>query len=73
MARLTFSDEIQKTLQKERFEQPLPRVQQRMEAHCLISQGLVYRDVARLGVSDAPVDRYVAVYRQGGREALREI
>lgn len=73
MARLTFSDEIQKTLQKERFEHPHPRVQQRMEVLWLISQGLVYRDVARLaGVSDATVDRYVAVYRNGGLEALRE-
>jgi transposase len=45
-----------------------------MEVLWLISQGLVYAQVARLaGVSEATVDRYVAIYRQGGREALREL
>jgi transposase len=74
MTRLTFSEEEQQTLHKERFEHPHPRVQQRMEALWLISQGLVYPEVARLaGVSEATVDRYVAVYRQGGLEALREL
>ena len=59
MARLTFSDEIQKTLQKERFEHPHPRVQQRMEVLWLIGQGLVYPDVERrAGVSDATVSSY---------------
>ena len=73
MTRLTFSEEDQQALHKERFEHPHPRVQQRMEVLWLISQGLVYPQVARLaGVSEATVDRYVAVYRQGGLEALRE-
>jgi transposase len=40
----------------------------------LISQGLVYAEAARLaGVSEATVDRYVAVFRQGGLDALREL
>lgn len=73
MTRLTFSQEDQQALHKERFEHPHPRVQQRMEVLWLISQGLVYPEVARLaGVSEATVDRYVATYRQGGLEALRE-
>lgn len=73
MTRLTFSKEDQQALHQERFEHPHPRVQQRMEALWLISQGLVYPEVARLaGVSEATVDRYVAIYRQGGLEALRE-
>lgn len=73
MTRLTFSKEDQQALHKERFEHPNPRVQQRMEVLWLISQGLVYPEVARLaGVSEATVDRYVAIYRQGGLEALRE-
>ena len=71
MTRLTFSEEEQQALHKERFEHPHPRVQQRMEVLWLISQGLVYPEVARLaGVSEATVDRYVAIYRQGGLEAL---
>jgi transposase len=44
-----------------------------MEVLWLISQGLVYSLTARLaGVSEATVDRYVALYRQGGLPALRE-
>ena len=73
MARLTFSEEEQQALHKERFEHPDPRVQQRMEVLWLISQGVTYAQAARLGgVSEATVDRYVALYRQGGLEALRD-
>jgi transposase len=74
MAQLTFSEADQQALHKERFEHPHPRVQQRMEVLWLISQGLVYPEAARLaGVSEATVDRYVAIYRQGGLEALRQL
>lgn len=74
MASLSFSDEDRKAFHKERFEHPHPRVQQRMEVLWLISQGLVYQEVARLaGVSEATVDRYVAIYRHGGLEGLREL
>jgi transposase len=74
MSRLTFSPEEQQALHQERFEHPHPRVQQRMEVLWLLSQGLVYPEAARLaGVSEATVDRSVALYRQGGRAALREL
>jgi transposase len=74
MTRLTFSEQEQQALHKERFEHPHPRVQQRMEVLWLISQGLVYAEAARLAaVSEATVDRYVASYRQGGLEALRRL
>jgi len=73
MTRLTFTEEQQQALHQERFEHPHPRVQQRMEVLWLISQGLVYAEAARLaGVSQATVDRYVTLYRQGGLPALRE-
>jgi transposase len=72
MARLTFSQANQQALHRERFEHPHPRVQQRMEVLWLISQGLIYAEAARLAaVSEATVDRYVAIYRQGGLAALR--
>jgi transposase len=72
--RLTFSAEEQQALHKERFEHPHPRVQQRMEVLWLISQGVTYTEAARLaGVAEATVDRYVALYRQGGLAALREL
>jgi len=74
MTRIAFSEVDQQALHKERFEHPHPRVQQRMEVLWLISQGLVYSEAARLAVvSEATVDRYVASYRQGGLEALREL
>ena len=73
MAQLTFSEADRQALHRERFEHPHPRVQQRMEVLWLVSQGLVYAEAARLaGVSDATADRYVARYRQGGLDALRE-
>lgn len=74
MTRLHFAEEEQQALHKERFEHPHPRVQQRMEVLWLISQGIGYAQAARLaGVSEATVDRYVALYRQGGLAALREL
>jgi transposase len=74
MTRLHFTEEEQQALHKERFEHPHPRVQQRMEVLWLISQGIVYAQAARLaGVSEATVDRYVTLYRQGGLEGLREL
>jgi transposase len=74
MAKLTFSEAEQQALHQERFEHPHPRVQQRMEAVWLISQGLVYSEVARLScVSEATVDRYVAIYRDGGLDGLRQL
>jgi transposase len=73
MTRLTFSEEEQQALHKERFAHPHPRVQQRMEVLWLISQGVTYTEAARLAkVSAATADRYVALYRQGGLAALRE-
>jgi len=74
MTRLTFSAEAQQALHEERFEHPHPRIQRRLEVLWLISQGVVYAEAARLaGVSEATVDRYVAIYRQGGLEALRQL
>ena len=74
MAKLTFTEADQQALHKERFEHPHPRVQQRMEALWLISQGMVYSEVARLScVSEATVDRYVAIYRNDGLDGLRKL
>jgi len=73
MSHLTFTEEEQRILQRERFEHPHPRVQRRMEVLWLISQGLTYSEAARLAdVSEATVDRYVTLFRQGGLEAVRE-
>jgi len=68
------SEEEQRELQRDRYEHPHPRVQQRMEVLWLISQGVGYGEAARLaGVSPATGDRIVARYRRGGVEALRQL
>ena len=72
MAGLSFCEEEQQTLTRERFEHPHPRVQRRMEVLWLISQGLTYDEAARLGgVGRSTVDRYVAIYRKQGVDGLR--
>ena len=74
MTQITFSEDEQQVLLKERYEHPHPRVQRRMEVLWLISQGLVYAEAARLaGVAEATVDRYVGLYRQGGLDALLQL
>lgn len=73
MARLMFSEEHKQAFRLERFEHPHPRVQLRMEVLWLISLGETYSNAARLaGVSDATVDRYVALYREHGIEGLKQ-
>ena len=73
MARLTFSEEESLALKKERFSHPNLRVQQRMDVLWFISIGETYANAARLSsVSDATVDRYVAIYRKGGIEGLKQ-
>lgn len=72
MTRLSFSEADQEALCKERFEHPHPRVQRRMEELWFISLGETYANAARLaGVSEATVDRDVAIYREQGIEGLR--
>ena len=72
MARLIFSEEERQALKKERFSHPHPRVQQRFDILWYISLGETYANAAQLGgVSDATVDRYVAIYRKNGIEGLK--
>jgi transposase len=72
MARPVFSEAERQELRRERFEHPHPRVQLRMEVLWLISCGESYASAARLAdVSDATVDRYVALYRERGIEGLK--
>jgi transposase len=69
---LSFSAEDLRLLAQERYEHPDPRVQKRMEVLWLISQKLTHQKAAKLaGVSRATAERYVALYRSGGVEALR--
>jgi transposase len=69
---LVFSDDDRHTLATERYQHPDPRVQQRMEVLWLISQGETQVRAGQLaGVSKATVERYVALFREGGVAGLR--
>ena len=73
MTRPTFSEADRRQLRRERFEHPHPRVQLRMEVLWLIRCGESYSSAARLAdVSDATVDRYVALYRERGIDGLKQ-
>ena len=66
-------DEIER-LRRERFGHPHPRVQRKMEALLLKSEGLPHHQITRiLGVSENTFRQYLREYRDGGIERLKEI
>lgn len=71
---LSFTPEIQESLNYERYHHPVPMVQRRMEVLWLKSQGLAHELVARLaGVSENTMRDYFALYAAGGLDKLKEI
>ena len=74
MLKITFSEAERAALRYWRFHHPAPRVQVRMEALYLRSQGVATRDILRLcGISKASFHRYLSAYVTGGIEQLRHI
>ena len=72
MITINFSDADLAALQYWRFHHPDPRVQVRMEALYLRSQGVANRDIPRLcGISKASFHRYLTAYATGGIEGLQ--
>lgn len=70
---LAFTGDDRRLLAAERYEHPDPRVQRRMEVLWLLCQGETQARAGHLaGVSTATVERYVAVFRSGGVDALRQ-
>ena len=66
-------DEIER-LRRERFAHPHPRVQRKMEALLLKSDGLPHNQITRLlGVSENTFRDYLRQYQDGGIERLKEI
>ena len=66
-------DEIER-LRRERFGHPHPRVQRKMEALLLKSDGLPHHQITRLlGVSENTFRDYLRQYQDGGIERLKEI
>jgi transposase len=74
MLKIGFSEEDITTLRYWRFQHPDPRVQVRMEALYLRSQGVTNGEILRLcGISKASFHRYLKAYVAGGVEELKRI
>ena len=74
MLRLTFSEQDIAALRYERYHHPHPRVQMKMEALLLKSQGLPHHQIAScVGISEPTLRSYLRAYQTGGIAALREV
>jgi transposase len=74
MLQLTFSETDKQALQYERYHHPHPRVQQRMEALWLKSQGLPHHQIAQLcGIAPNTLRAYLQLYHRGGMDALKHL
>ena len=74
MIKITCDEAEIEALRYGRFHHPDPRVQVRLEALYLRSQGVANREIQRLcGISKASFQRYLAIYVSGGIEALKRI
>lgn len=74
MIRIEFTKEAIDKLRYERFHHPHPRVQRKMEALLLKSDGLPHQQITRiLGVSENTLRQYLREYDEGGVERLKEL
>ena len=74
MIQLQFTPEAIEALHHERYHHPHPRVQRKMEAVWLKSQGLSHQEIARLTkISVNTVTSYMRAYQQGGIEQLKQV
>jgi len=71
---ISFSADEIAGLHYERFHHPHPRVQRKMEALYLKSQGLAHGEIARLvQVSENTLRSYLKEYQVGGIDRLKEL
>lgn len=74
MTQIEFTTAEREALHYWRFHHPHPRVQRKMEALYLKSQGLSPEDVCRLcAISTTTFYRYLRQYGEGGIETLKEV
>jgi len=74
MITIEFCEDEVERLRRERFGHPHPRVQRKMEALLLKSEGLPHHQITRiLGVSENTLRYYLREYQEGGIERLQEI
>ncbi len=73
MISIDFTSQDIDALHFERFHHPHPRVQLKMEAVYLKSQGLSHQDVCRLArISENTLRTYLRQYQEGGIERLKQ-
>lgn len=74
MVKLEFTVEQQHQLHYDRYHHPHPRVQRKMEALWLKSQGMAHRQISRLtGISSTTLTSYLREYQAGGIEGLKTV
>ena len=74
MIHIDFTPEQIDALHYERFHHPHPRVQQKMEAVYLKSQGLLHQDICRLTrISENTLRSFLCQYQEAGIERLKRI
>jgi transposase len=74
MISIEFSEADQQTLLYERFHHPHPRVQIKIEALWLKSQGMEHQIITQLvGISANTLRSYLREYQEGGIERIKEV
>jgi len=71
---IDFTDKDISQLRHERFYHPHPRIQQRMEALLLKSEGLPHKTICKIvGIGENTLRRYLKRYIEGGIDNLKKI
>jgi transposase len=74
MIHIDFTPEDIDALHHERFHHPHPRVQEKMEAVYLKSQGLPHKEICRLSrISENTLRSYLRQFQEGGVERLKRL
>jgi transposase len=74
MIQIDFTPADIDALHHERFHHPHPRVQEKMEAVFLKSQGLLHKDICRLSrISENTLRSYLRQFQEGGVERLKRL
>ena len=74
MIHIDFTEEAIAQLRQERYHHPHPRVQRKMDALLLKSQGLSHENIGKiLGICQDTLREYFYQYENGGIEALKVI
>ena len=71
---IEFTQQDKAPLKQERFHHPHPRVQRKMEALYLKSQGLPHHQIAQMcDITTNTLRHYFADYQRGGIDALKQL